>query len=323
MSDETGYTNDRDKYRRDESGQLTVWGARNAVAVLVHQVATEVAALGPERVDDVLAATARRVHQALDDVEDAYLRAHDRFGCTGLSGVRDNDEPRRYECQACERERGVVESLVQLRDGAVVPALTAREERMRDMLREAFAERGGGVGEDTLAHLARRACEAAGYEAPADSRDEEDVEVNEAMREAGRRHRQMLVDADVVRRRIRSGVPEPRDPSWDAVRDVRQLRDSDGPEACYDRPQAAGQEDQVDARDDQAEVLVGCVGWDHVGLREVLNVSAGDQLNLTLESGDDGRLLVRSLYVMRAAELADEDDEDEVTGVDISGEIGD
>lgn len=71
MSDETGLVNDRERYRRDADGQLTVWGARDVLATLVHQVATEVASLGPDRVDDVLAATARRVERALDDLEDA------------------------------------------------------------------------------------------------------------------------------------------------------------------------------------------------------------------------------------------------------------
>lgn len=257
MSDETSKV-DREAYRRDEAGNLTVWGARDVLLEL---------ALG-KRAAGAHAAEIfhREVSAALDDVEDAYLRTHEAFGCHGM---RDDARAsvRRFTCADCRaqaitcRDEDLAESLAQYRRGEVLPALTAAEERMRSTLREALevGHEGGILREDTLALLARRACEAAGYEALA--RDEC----------AGR-------------------VAEDS-PAW------------------YDRPGTADQEDQVDARDDQAGPAVGRVGWETLGLQEALEVRPGDHLSFTLESQEDGRLQVRSLHVIRADELEDDDDE--------------
>jgi hypothetical protein len=294
MSDETGFVNDRSKYTLDANGDLTVRGARDRLCELVHVVTGEM-------LEEFMTA----LHQALDDVEDAYLRAHDRLGCVRMNGNRADDEVggRRYACDACRARDVVPECDASARVDA------GDDDRVN-------------VGTVTL-HVRVSRCDLAGYEAYADSQDEEDMEVNEAMREAGRRRREMLVDADEARQRIFAGVPESRDAAWDAVQDVRQLRDSDGAEACYDRPQTADQEDQVDARDDQAEGLVGRVAWGQLNLQEALDVSPGDQLTITLKTADDGRVQVRSLYVTRACELDAYDEDEDEDDVDVINEIGD
>lgn len=186
MSDETSKV-DREAYRRDEAGNLTVWGARDVLLEL---------ALG-KRAAGAHAAEIfhREVSAALDDVEDAYLRTHEAFGCHGM---RDDARAsvRRFTCADCREQ-----------------AITCRDEDLAES------------------------------------------------------------------------------PAW------------------YDRPGTADQEDQVDARDDQAGPAVGRVGWETLGLQEALEVRPGDHLSFTLESQEDGRLQVRSLHVIRADELEDDDDE--------------
>lgn len=339
MSDESRELR-RESYRYDENGRLTVWGARDVLLHIVDDALLKVwnEESGVERsntspLDEVRAAYAVRLDRALDDVEDAYLRTHDRLGCTRLSGMRDEGAPRRYACDAC-RARDVVP---ECDESARVDA--GDDDRVN-------------VGSITLpVWVSRRDLD--GYEAYADSQDDEDVEVNEAMREAGRRRRQMredavhmraesrwcdlkkLIDATgstlssaemealaVIRERIFAGVPASRDAawdaSWDAVQDVRQLRDSDGAEACYDRSDGR---DQTASGDDQSasdEVLSWTsstpVGWVHVALQDALVVEAGDVLSVTQVIGSDGRTTAMTVTVTTAAELGDLDDDDETGG---------
>lgn len=257
MSDETGFTNDRDRYRYDDDGKLTVWGARDVLLGHVRVILEEIGNVVGDESHATLTHYTSRLHAALDDVQEAVLRCHDAFGCFvgGLGVERDEEtgEDRvRFVCRACDEGR-----------------------------------------------------EAAGYDALA--QDEEHVEFNEALREAGRLRRRMLTDADEVRRRIRSGVPEPRDETWDAVRESRESRDAETAAedlgACYDGLETADQSDQAVARDDRGGPMSNPIGWVSTVFQEALVVEAGDVVSVTQVIGSDGRTTSVSATVTRAAEL--------------------
>lgn len=321
MSDETGFTNDRDRYRYDDDGKLTVWGARDVLLGHVRVILEEIGNVVGDESHATLTHYTSRLHAALDDVQEAVLRCHDAFGCFvgGLGVERDEEtgEDRvRFVCRACDegREAAGYDALAQDEEHVEFnEALRDARRRSAEVLRHA----GGsgvlwtelreqlGLTDDELADAKTSLLQwVRGEVMPARTAREE----REAQAE----------DAEEVKRRIRSGVPEPRDETWDAVREVREMRDEINDEVgqqpevlrggrrlgtCYDRPEAADQSDQADARDDRGGLMSNPIGWVSTVFQEALVVEAGDVVSVTQVIGSDGRTTSVSATVTRAAEL--------------------
>ena len=264
-------------YRYDADGNLTVWGARDAL---------EEIALGERMagLHGTLVFT-RELKRALDDVEDAVMRTHDAFGC--------GNEPGRYLCAACREARATGER--------VAAELTAEKiARTADHENEAESDDiAVGNVTFTVPVYARRADIARATSGlseslvpartsgehvtvvPPDHFDEmmRDDDKDRAIREAAvsrwnavavngegewfavnsRGQRTNLADvADVagesthrrpedVKRRIRDGLPPEPAEGWDAVADVRCDRDAD---AARDDARDAETSDVADVIDE-------------------------------------------------------------------------
>lgn len=301
----------RESYRRDGDGQLTVWGARDVLLVEVDRLLVAAFEADTDELAAVQERAVRRLERALDDVQDAYLRTHEEFGCVSIQEVRvwGDDERERYVCSRCrEAEREAFD-----RDEAVSAATR--------VICEAVPGASEAEVRESLEQFSR------GEVTPATTRDEEDVAFDEAMRARPGRGvlwEDLLEELDFtedekaemekIKRRIRAAVPEPRDETWDAAREVREARDADVradvrserdvAEACYDDGdgQAADRDDQAESSGLLPPAAGIRFGWRNFELSTTLDVRPGDIVNVRLATDDSGELRVAGMDVWRDAD---------------------
>jgi len=207
----------REVHRRDADGNLTVWGARDVLLDLLSEVS-----MGPVQRDK----TTRLLECALDDLEDAVRRTHDAFGCVETRDA-DGEVRERYVCPPCAaseltRERTSGECVT-----VIPPKLydeLVRDDDIDDAGYEAYAR--APDAEDRAVAAARRERRIVRSGDPA----ADDAHWVELKRLIGLERAPLTDDeraaVDVIKRRIFSGLPVERDPSRDAVRDVRADRDT-------------------------------------------------------------------------------------------------